>query len=74
MMKNTKSLIIKRKEETNRKTKEMYLAVTTLSTNSETIGDLEYEISESRVHVGRGNLGIPQMIEKAIPLSKKDRT
>ena len=42
----------------------------TLSTNSETIGDLEYEISESKL-VGRGNLGIPQMIENSIPLSKK---
>ncbi len=64
----TNSLIIKRKKrEPN--TKEMYLDAT-LSTNSETIGDLEYEISESKF-IGRGNLGIPKMIEKGIPLSKK---
>ncbi len=62
------SLIIKRKKR-EQNTKEMYLG-TTLSTNSETIGDLEYEISESKF-IGRGNLGIPQMIEKGIPLSKK---
>ena len=41
-----------------------------LSTNSETIGDLEYEISEEKF-IGRGNLGIPNMIKNSIPLSKK---
>ena len=63
-----KSLAIKRKKR-EQNSKEMYLE-TTLSTNSETIGDLEYEISEAKF-IGRGNLGIPQMIEKDIPLSKK---
>lgn len=42
----TGSLIVKRKQrEAN--CKEMYLAVS-LSTNSETIGDLEYEINEDK--------------------------
>ena len=63
-----KSLIIKRKKR-QKEEKEMYLAVN-LSTNSETIGDLEYEINESRF-IGRGNLEIPKMIENSIPLSKK---
>ncbi len=64
----TNSLIIKRKKREENE-KEMYLGAE-LSTNSETIGDLEYEISESKF-VGRGNLGIPKMIENSIPLSKK---
>ena len=64
----TKSLIIKRKKR-EQNTREMYLDAT-LSTNSETIGDLEYEISESKF-IGRGNLGIPKMIENGVPLSKK---
>ena len=64
----TKSLVIKRKTR-EQNAKEIYLDAT-LSTNSETIGDLEYEISESKF-IGRGNLGIPIMIEKGVPLSKK---
>ena len=40
----------------------MYL-YTTLSTNSETIGDFEYEIEEEKF-IGRGNLNIPRMVEK----------
>lgn len=64
----TGSLIVKRKQrEAN--CKEMYLAVS-LSTNSETIGDLEYEINEDKF-IGRGNLGIPVMVKNSIPLSKK---
>ena len=38
--------------------------------NSETIGDLEYEINEDKF-IGRGNLGIPVMVKNSIPLSKK---
>ena len=64
----TGSLIVKRKpREAN--CEEMYLAVS-LSTNSETIGDLEYEINEDKF-IGRGNLGIPIMVKNSIPLSKK---
>ena len=53
----------------NKEEKNMYL-YTTLSTNSETIGDFEYEIEEEKF-IGRGNLNIPRMVEKSIPLSKK---
>ena len=64
----TKSLIIKRK---NREPngKKVYLAVD-LSTNSETVGDFEYEIEEEK-YIGRGNLGIPNKIKNSNPLSKK---
>ena len=64
----TNSIIVKRKKREQNQ-KEMYLAAG-LSTVSETIGDLEYEISESKF-IGRGNLGIPKMIENGVPLSKK---
>ena len=64
----TNSLVIKRKKR-EQNAKEMYLEAT-LSTNSETIGDLEYEISEAKF-IGRGNLGIPKMIENGVPLSKR---
>ena len=65
---DTNSLIVKRKKRGINE-QELYLA-TTLSTNSETIGDLEYEISEEKF-IGRGNLEIPKMVENSIPLSKK---
>lgn len=45
-----------------------YLAVN-LYTENETIGELEYEIDKERFH-GRGNLGIPQMIESSKPFSR----
>ena len=64
----TNSLVFKRKKR-EKNTQEMYL-MANLSTNSETIGDLEYEISEEKF-IGRGNLGIPNMIKNSIPLSKK---
>ncbi len=66
-------------EETNtimiqRKNREVnapkYYLGANLSTNSETIGDFEYEIDEEKF-IGRGNLGIPIMIKNSIPLSKK---
>ena len=41
-----------------------------LSTNSEIIGDLEYEIDEEKF-TGRGNIGIPQMVKNSSPFSKK---
>ena len=49
----TNSIIVKRKKR-NANEKEMYL-LANLSTNSETIGDLQYEIDEEKF-VGRGNL------------------
>ncbi len=65
---NTNSIIVKHKTR-NKEEKDIYLAVN-LSTNSETIGDLEYEIEEEKF-LGRGNLGIPNMVKNSIPLSKK---
>ena len=76
---NNLFLITKWEEETNsiiieRKNREVnvpkfYLGAS-LSTNSETIGDIEYEIDEEKF-IGRGNLGIPNMIKNSIPFSKK---
>jgi len=64
----TNSIILERK---NREMSEQkyYLGVN-LSTNSETIGDFEYEIEEEKF-IGRGNLGIPNMIKNSVPFSKK---
>ena len=64
----TNSIIIERKNREANQTK-LYLGAN-LSTNSETIGDFEYEIDKEKF-IGRGNLGIPNMIENSIPLSKK---
>ncbi len=64
----TNSIIVKRKKR-NDNEEEMYMCVN-LSTNSETIGDYEYEIDEEKF-MGRGNIGIPQMVRNSNPLSKK---
>ena len=64
----TNSIIVKHKTR-DKKEQEIYLAVN-LSTNSETIGDLEYEIEEEKF-LGRGNLGIPIMVKNSIPFSRK---
>ncbi len=64
----TNSLIVKRKNR-NINGKEIYLAVN-LSTNSETVGDLEYEIDEDKF-IGRGNFGLPKKVKNSIPLSKR---
>ena len=64
----TNSIIVQRKNrEAN--TPKFYLGAN-LSTNSETIGDFEYEIDQEKF-IGRGNLGIPNRIKNSIPLSKK---
>lgn len=64
----TNSIIVKRKKREENE-QEMYIGVN-LSTESETIGDLEYEIDEEKF-IGRGNIGIPQMVKNSNPLSKK---
>lgn len=64
----TGSIIIERKNREANQSK-LYLGAN-LSTNSETIGDFEYEIDEEKF-IGRGNLGIPNMVKNSIPLSKK---
>ena len=62
------SITIKRR---SRKTDGQRLyARATLSTEGETIGDLEYEINEEKF-IGRGNYNLPYMIKNSIPLSKK---
>ena len=62
------SLIVQRNNR-EKSEKNIYLA-TNLSTNSETIGDIEYEIDEEKF-IGRGNLGIPSMVKNSNPFSKK---
>ena len=62
------TLIITRK--IREKNQSKISVATTLSTNSETIGDFEYEL-EAEKFIGRGNLNIPNMILNSIPLSKK---
>lgn len=64
----TNSIIVKRKKR-NEHEQEIYMAVN-LSTNSEIIGDLEYEIDEEKF-TGRGNIGIPKMVKNSSPFSKK---
>ena len=64
----TNSIVLERNNRDKSKPK-MYLAAN-LSTNSETIGDFEYEIDLEKF-VGRGNLGIPKLIQNSIPFSKK---
>ena len=61
------SILIKRNKRGN--VDEIFLGVN-LYTENETIGELEYEIDKQKLF-GRGNLGIPNMIEKSIPFSKK---
>lgn len=64
----TNSILVKRKRR-DEKELELYMCVN-LSTNSEIIGDLEYEIEQEKF-IGRGNFGIPQMVKNSIPFSKK---
>ena len=64
----TNSIIVKRRKR-NENEQEIYMAVN-LSTNSEIIGDIEYEIDEEKF-TGRGNIGIPQMVKNSSPFSKK---
>ena len=59
-------LIKRRKRNTNQQ--EIYMA-TTLISDSETIGELEYEIDKEKF-VGRGNLNLPIMVDNSKPFSK----
>ncbi len=65
----TNSLIVKRKAREKSAT-EIYLAANLRAEETEVIGDLEYEIDESKFF-GRGNLGIPIMCKNSIPFAKK---
>ncbi len=60
--------IFKRKDRQDTK-KGLYLA-SSFYTEEETIGELEYEIDKEKFQ-GRGNLGLPIMVETSKPFSKK---
>lgn len=61
-------LIVKRKK--REKTENNVYLATKISTEAETIGDIEYEIDKEKF-IGRGNLGVPKMIMQSMPFSKK---
>ena len=63
------AIIVKRKKRELAE-KEVYLATTLHASYENKIGDLEYEIEEEKF-IGRGNLGIPQMVKDSLPFSKK---
>ena len=63
--KNSDLLLIKRNKRGNQE--DIYCGVC-LYTENNTIGDLEFEIDKQKF-MGRGNYGIPLMVEKSIPFS-----
>ncbi len=63
---DTNSILVNRNKRGD--TKQVFLGVN-LYTESETIGELEYEIDGEKLSGGAG-LGIPKMIENSIPFSK----
>jgi len=65
----TKSIIVKRRA--RGKTEQNIYLGAKFSTNSEIIGDIEYEIDKEKF-ISRGNLGIPNMIKNSLPFSKKE--
>jgi len=64
----TNSLIVKRKNR-EEAANNVYL-VTSMFTNSKDTSELEYEIDKEKL-IGRGNLGIPNMIKNSIPFSNR---
>ncbi len=62
------TIIVKRKDRKDT-SKKIYMAVN-FYTNSNTIGDIEYEIDKEKLY-GRGNLEIPNMIKYSKPFSRK---
>ena len=61
-------LTVKRKKRESHQ-KELYL-IAKMQTNSEKIGETEYEIDRARF-AGRNNFGVPKTIQNSTPLSKK---
>jgi len=61
------SILIRRKKR-EQKQKEVYVGVN-LYTESETIGDVEYEIDKEKF-VGKGNIKIPEAIKESRPFSR----
>jgi len=64
----TNAIIVQRKNREPNVPK-LYLGAN-LSTNSETVGDFEYEIDAEKL-MTRGNFELPNRIKNSIPLSKK---
>lgn len=64
------TILVKRTARDKNK-KDMFLAVN-LYTQDETIGDLEFEIDKEKFK-GRGNLGLPKLIETSSPFTSKVR-
>ena len=64
----SQSIVIKRNKRAKSE-KDLYL-YTTLFTEGEKIGDIEYEIDKEKL-IGRGNYEIPKMIKDSIPFSKR---
>ena len=60
--------IIRRKDRTTKKN-DIYMAVS-FFTKKDTYGEIEYEIDKAKFQ-GRGNLGIPDMVENSKPFSNK---
>ncbi len=65
----TNSVIVKRKKREKNET-ELYLVASLIATDNETVGNLEYEIDKEKF-AGRGNIGIPEMVQNSTPLSQK---
>ncbi len=62
------NIILAKRRKRSEHDKEIYMAVY-LHTQGENIGELEYEIDKEKFQ-GRGNLGLPTMIENSKPFSK----
>lgn len=64
----TSNLLIRRKNR-NPLEEQIYLT-TNLFSESDTVGELEYEIDKEKF-MGRTNIGIPNMVKNSIPFSKR---
>ena len=67
-LEETGSILVKRKAR-SKDNKDMFLLVN-LYTEDETIGELQYEIDKEKF-VGRGNVKLPEAVERELPLSSK---
>ena len=67
-LEETGTILVKRNPRT-KKEKNLYMAVN-LYTEDRVIGEIEYEIDKEKF-MGRGNINLPEAVEKELPLSKK---
>ena len=65
----TNSILVKRRTR-EKSEKKIYLAVNLFAPETETIGQLEFEIDKEKF-TGRGNIQVPEMIRNSTPLSQK---